>query len=86
MIDTDLVLGEGEWKNMQSVVRKSFASLLEQSKQQQAVIKELQHQMKSIQTQLSSKCSRDEMIRMITIDNKLDIDNTKRIEDHKQQV
>ena len=58
---TNMIRGEGEWKNMQEVVRRTLKICFEQMERQGEQVAHLTGQVASLKTQLASKPNRDEL-------------------------
>lgn len=61
----DLIHGEGEWKNMQDVIRRSFLLSFDQIQRQQEQISKLVDVVTNLRSQLSKKPCRDDITTMI---------------------
>jgi hypothetical protein len=61
----DLIHGEGEWKNMQDVIRRSFLLSFDQIQKQQEQISKLVDVVTNLRSQLSKKPCRDDIQTMI---------------------
>lgn len=68
LVHADLERGEGEWRNMQPVLRSAFRQLLETSGKQQAQIQDLCEICLSLRSQLAARPTHDE-VREITEDS-----------------
>lgn len=58
---TNMMRGEGEWKNMQEIVRRTLKICFEQMDKQSEQIASLVGQVGSLKSQLSNKVNRDEV-------------------------
>lgn len=85
-MNLDLVLGEGEWRNMQGVVRKTFARLIEEVHRQQQVIDDLQQEMRTMQKKLASKPSREEMLQILHTEKSMDTQKHHKLGEFKQHM
>jgi len=61
----DLIRGEGDWKNMQSVVRSSFKELYDHSEKQQKQIQDLLEIAINLKSQLALRPSQEELQRIV---------------------
>lgn len=61
LVPADLERGEGEWRNMQPVVRGAFRQLLDTSAKQQAQIQDLCEICLSLRAQLAARPTHDEV-------------------------
>ena len=63
---TDLIRGEGEWRNMQDVIRKTFRMTFMQMEKQQEQIDSLLKTTHTLKEALSSKMSEKEVNQLIS--------------------
>ena len=63
---TDLMRGEGEWRNMQEVVRRSFRFTFEKIEQQQEQISQLVGTIASLKSQIAAKPTSQEVDDMVS--------------------
>jgi len=61
----DLIRGEGDWTNMQSVVRSSFKELFDHSEKQQQQIQDLLEIAINLKSQLALRPSQEELQRIV---------------------
>jgi hypothetical protein len=62
---TSLERGEGEWKNLQPSLRRAFLRLFETTNKQDDMINELTSEISLLRQQLSSRPTKDEILKMI---------------------
>lgn len=62
---TDLIRGEGEWKNMQEIVRRTFKICFDQMQKQSEQITKLAGNVASLKVQLAARPDFDEIDKMI---------------------
>ena len=88
MSKTDLIRGEGEWRNMQDVIRRSFVLLMDQNEQQQERIVRLEQTVQALQSAVALKPTKQELDEIVEAKLKYLAKITTRLEidDVRQQL
>lgn len=67
---SDLNKGEGEWKNMQDIIRKAFRYVIDHNETQQTQLNLLNNSIISLKSQLAGKYSKEEVEELLVNKNK----------------
>lgn len=74
---TSLIRGEGEWKNMQEIVRRTLKICFEQMDKQSEQVAHLVGQVASLKSQLANKVNKDEVDGLIKSQSTVQISKQK---------
>jgi len=87
---SDLNKGEGEWKNMQDIIRKAFRYVIDHNETQQNQLNLLNNSIISLKSQLANKYSKEEVEELLINKNKYILPREdkllKEIDDLKLQI